>query len=573
MEKLRQRLRSIDQKGYKAYKSIEGTYTFPGFTLAIDHVQGDPFAEPSKVRILVPRTKTVLDKRWTQTKPRRIRCEDLLARRVHHELRQWPLRAHGSGKSGLVFIDAPGQQVLERTAVQIGDDSVTLCLSVGLPANGRRILAREAETIFFEQIPAVVQRAVYDLKEDVIRPAVELADQQDAIRQSLRERGLVAFVANGSILPRESGVSDKPLVRGAVPFQSPPELEIAIPVPHRAEPVRGMGIRRGITLIVGGGYHGKSTLLQALEHGVYDHIAGDGREFVITDGGAVKIRAEDGRSVADVDISPLIGTLPHGKDTARFSTENASGSTSQAASMMEMIEAGASVFLIDEDTSATNLLVRDARMQALVAKSAEPITPYIDRARQLYDEYGVSTVLVVGGLGDYLDIADCVIKMEQYVPYDVTREAKRIASEMPSGRKAEGGTSIGRIRERVPLPESLNSQRGAKAKAVARGRHVVQYGTTDVLLHALEQLVDDSQTRAIAAALLYMERKGWLGEQRTVRELLERMEDQWDKQGLGSMSFRQGHPGELARPRRYELAAALNRLRTLRCHQRSHGRD
>ncbi|OQP04538.1 ATPase [Geobacillus sp. 46C-IIa] len=567
METLRQRLRSIDQKGYKAYKEIEGTYRFPTFTLAIDHVQGDPFAEPSKIRVLLPRTKTVLTSEWTNTKPRRVRCEDVLARRVHHELRQWPARARGSGKSGLVWIDAPGQKVLERTAVQIADETITICLSVGLPANGRRILAKEAESIFFEQIPAVIERAVYGLREEEIRPAVELADQQHVIRRYLHERGLVGFVANGAILPRESGVSDKTLKKGAVPFQSPPELEVAIPVPHRTEPIKGMGIRKGITLIVGGGYHGKSTLLQALEHGVYDHIAGDGREFVITDSGAVKIRAEDGRSVANVDISPFIGTLPYGKETMRFSTENASGSTSQAASMIEMIEAGASAFLIDEDTSATNLFMRDARMQALIAKEAEPITPYIDKARQLFHDYGISTVLVVGGLGDYFEIADCVIKMEQYVPSDVTSEAKQIAATMPSGRKAEGGESFGRIRERIPLPESLNSQKGKKAKAAARGRHVIQYGPTDLLLYALEQLVDDSQTRAIAAALLYMERKGWLDGKKTVRQLLDALEERWDRHGLGSISFRNGHPGEFARPRRFELAAALNRLRTLRCSQ------
>ncbi|MED5074252.1 ABC-ATPase domain-containing protein [Anoxybacillus geothermalis] len=568
METLRQRLRSIDQKGYKAYKTIEGTYSFPLFTLAIDHVQGDPFAEPSKVRVIMPRAKTALAAEWTNTKPRRVRCEDVLARRVHRELRQWPLRARGSGKSGLVLIDAPEQKVLERTAVQVTDETVTVCLSVGLPANGRRILAKEAEAIFFEQIPSVIERAVYGLREEDIRAAVELADQQHAIRRYLREHGLVAFVANGAVLPRESGVSDKPLQRGAVPFQSPPELEIAIPVPHRAEPIKGMGIRKGITLIVGGGYHGKSTLLQALEHGVYDHVAGDGREFVITDSGAVKIRAEDGRSVASVDISPLIGTLPYGKETKQFSTENASGSTSQAASMIEMIEAGASAFLIDEDTSATNLLIRDARMQTLVAKEAEPITPYIDKARQLFRDYGISTVLVVGGLGDYLDIADCVIKMEQYIPSDVTTEAKRIAAAMPSGRRAEGGASFGRIRERIPHPGSLNSQKGKKAKAAARGRYVIQYGQTDLLLQALEQLADDSQTRAIAAALLYMERKGWFDGKKTVRQLLDAIEEQWDRQGLGSVSFRKGHPGELARPRRFELAAALNRLRTLRCRQR-----
>lgn len=150
----------------------------------------------------------------------------------------------------------------------------------------------------------------------------------------------------------------------------------------------------------------------------------------------------------------------------------------------------------------------------------------------------------------------------------MTAEAKQIALQMPSGRKAEGGESFGCIHERIPLPGSLNSQKGKKEKAVARGRHVIQYGQTDLLLYALEQLVDDSQTRAIVAALLYMERKGWFDGKKTVRQLLDAIEEQWDRQGLGSVSFRKGHPGELARPRRFELAAALNRLRTLRCRQR-----
>ncbi|WP_206832701.1 ABC-ATPase domain-containing protein [Alicyclobacillus fructus] len=568
MDTLRRHLQSIDGRGYKAYQILEGRYAFPSFVLAVDHVQGDPFADPSKVRVIVPRAKTAVRDDWIQTPWRRIRCEDVLARRVHEALRKLARRARGTGKSGLIAIDAPGQKVIERTAVQIGKDEIVICLSVGLPADGRRVLAREAAIMLLEQIPAVVERAVFGVREADIRPAVELADQQQAIRQYLREHGLVAFVANGSILPRESGVSDRPLREGAVPFHSPPQLEVAIPVPHREEPIRGMGIRRGITLIVGGGFHGKTTLLQAIEHGVYDHVAGDGREFVITDSGAVKIRAEDGRSVADVDISPLIGTLPHGKATTRFSTENASGSTSQAAGLIEMMEAGATAFLIDEDTSATNLLVRDARMQALVAKSGEPITPYLDKARQLLDEYGISTIMVAGGLGDYLDIADCVIKMDAYIPHDVTDEAKRIAAAIPTARRPEGGPSFGAIHHRVPQPDSLNSQRGNKAKVAARGRHAIQYGTTDIDLHALEQLVDDSQTRAIAAALFYMERRGWLTKGLTVREILDALEAQWDRDGLGSISLRQGHPGDLARPRRYELAAALNRLRTLRCAQR-----
>ena len=568
MDILKKRLESINHKGYKAYKSIEGMYQFPPYRLSIDHVQGDPFAEPSKVRILIRRKETSISDPWIATKFRRIACEDLLARRVHRAIRSLNERVRGSGKSGLIAIDAPGQKVLERTAVQISDQTVTLCLSIGLPAAGRTILAGEAKDIFFKQLPKIVEEGIFGINESDLASVAYLADQQEAIRQYLRENGYVAFVANGSILPRESGISDRPLTSGAIPFQSPPELEISIPIPHRDEPITGMGIKEGITLIVGGGYHGKSTLLKALEQGVYNHMAGDGREYVITDERAVKIRAEDGRYIADVDISPFIGTLPYGKDTTRFSTDNASGSTSQAANMMEMLEAGAKAFLIDEDTSATNLLIRDARMQALVAKKSEPITPYIDRAKTLYERFGVSSILVVGGLGDYFDIADCVIKMDRYIPSDVTKEAKQIVKEMPSRRKVEIVTDFRQVRERIPIPQSLDSQRGKRAKATARSLSVITYGQTDISLHAVEQLVDPSQTRAICAALFFMEQEGWLKQGKTIRELLDAIEFLWNEKGLAAISFRKGHPGEMARPRRFELAAALNRLRTLRCRQR-----
>lgn len=568
MDILKKRLESINHKGYKAYKSIEGMYQFPPYRLSIDHVQGDPFAEPSKVRILIRRKETSISDPWIATKFRRIACEDLLARRVHRAIRSLNERVRGSGKSGLIAIDAPGQKVLERTAVQISDQTVTLCLSIGLPAAGRTILAGEAKDIFFKQLPKIVEEGIFGINESDLASVAYLADQQEAIRQYLRENGYVAFVANGSILPRESGISDRPLTSGAIPFQSPPELEISIPIPHRDEPITGMGIKEGITLIVGGGYHGKSTLLKALEQGVYNHMAGDGREYVITDERAVKIRAEDGRYIADVDISPFIGTLPYGKDTTRFSTDNASGSTSQAANLMEMLEAGAKAFLIDEDTSATNLLIRDARMQALVAKKSEPITPYIDRAKTLYEWFGVSSILVVGGLGDYFDIADCVIKMDRYIPSDVTKEAKQIVKEMPSRRKVEIVTDFRQVRERIPIPQSLDSQRGKRAKATARSLSVITYGQTDISLHAVEQLVDPSQTRAICAALFFMEQEGWLKQGKTIRELLDAIEFLWNEKGLAAISFRKGHPGEMARPRRFELAAALNRLRTLRCRQR-----
>jgi predicted ABC-class ATPase len=562
LNKLRTILQSVNGKGYKAYKNLKGTYEFQNFVLCIDHIQGDPFASPSKVRLLIPRNRSNVKPEFTKTKIRKIYCEDLINRTICKYIKSIPNIVKGTGKSGMILIDQPGQEILERSAVVIDDETITVCLSVGLPAQGRRILAKEAGKIFFEIIPSIIKESVLSIKELEFEKAIKLCDQQYAIRQFMENNGYVAFIANGSILPRESGVSDRPMRKEkAVPFQSPKELEIQIPIPHQNEPITGMGIRKGITLIVGGGYHGKSTLLKALERGVYNHIRGDGREFVFTDSSAYKIRAEDGRKITNVNISPFINHLPFEKDTIRFSTDNASGSTSQAANIVEAIEAGAKTLLIDEDTSATNFMIRDERMRKLVKN--EPITPFIDKAKQLYEEFGVSTILVIGGSGAYFDIADCVIQMDHYVPVVVTEKAKELARLDTAPLQNING-KFGEITYRIPLPQSLNSKKGKKDKVSAKGKFTIQYGHTIIDLHNVEQLVDESQTNMIAEILQFMERERILERKLTIPEFLTFIEQRMNKQGLASFTkYPHLHPGELARPRTLEIAAALNRLRTL----------
>ncbi|XCS09791.1 ABC-ATPase domain-containing protein [Aeribacillus pallidus] len=562
MINLAKKLEQIDGKGYKAYKQIQGSYKFPDFELLIDYVQGDPFASPSKIRILIARSKTAFLQKWTNSRQRKIRCEDMIVREVFQAISNLKNNVRGSGKSGLIMIDKPGQKVLERTAVQIGENDITVCLSIGLPAQGRTILGKEAKKIFFQLLPEILRHSVFSVKGKDIEGAIQLCDQQMAIRSYMKERGIIAFIANNSILPRASGVSDQPL-KGAVPFQSPKEMEVSIPVPHRQEPLKGMAIYKGITLIVGGGYHGKSTLLKALEHGVYDHIEGDGREFVLTDRSACKIRAEDGRSIKKVDISAFINNLPFQKSTKSFSTENASGSTSQAANIMEMLEAGAKTLLIDEDTSATNFMIRDARMQALIHKEHEPITPFVDKVLQLKQDFDVSTILVMGGSGDYFSVADRVIKMDHYKPYDVTHEAKQIACQIKTGRKHEGGEKFGEWKLRIPESGSLNSRKGKKSKIACRLSEI-QYGLEKIDLSYVEQLVDESQTRMIGEILSYIERTNLFDRRLTVSQLLDFVENKINQDGLQSFSAHHGHQGELAYVRRFELAAALNRIRALK---------
>jgi len=372
----------------------------------------------------------------------------------------------------------------------------------------------------------------------------------------------VSFVGNNSVLPRESGISDLPMKgEKVIPFKSPPEMEVQFNLPN-AGTIKGMGITEGITLVVGGGYHGKSTLLRAIERGVYNHIPGDGREYVVTLADTVKIRAEDGRRVEKVNISPFITNLPFGRDTVDFSTGEASGSTSQAANIMEALEMGARCLLLDEDTSATNFMIRDVRMQALVAKDKEPITPFIDKVVQLKKDFSLSSIMVLGGSGDYFDTADTVIMMDEYRTLEVTCRAKEIALEYRTKRTPEGGEEFGTLSLRVPSQKGLDPTRGRKFKVSARGLHNIQFGSQTIDLSLVDQLVDISQTRAIGNIIYYG--SNFIDGRRTLREIIEMVLEQIEKHGLDVLSpYRGQHPGEYALPRKYEIAAAFNRLRSL----------
>ena len=558
---LRSVLLRLDGASYKAYKDIKGNYQFPDFTLIIDCIQGDPFASPSKFRVKVPQSVARFPKQLYKSGSREIALRDYLTRQFHHVASQISFR-RGTGKSGLIAIAPMKQEVLPRTSAFIDDNDLEIRFVVGLPARGRRILGRQAVEMLCEGIPDIVEKALfYDaLDHQAIQEQVETVEDADWIRQQLSSKNLTAFVPNGAILPRRSGVDNRSLTENAISFKSPASLEIAFNCPNRGS-IKGMGIPEGITLIVGGGYHGKSTLLQAIELGVYNQIPGDGRELVVTNPNAVKIRAEDGRSIAGVNISPFINHLPGGKSTTNFSTTNASGSTSQAANIIEALEANAQLLLVDEDTSATNFTIRDRRMQMLIAKEKEPITPFIDKVRQLYSDYGVSTILVMGGSGDYFEVADTVIAMDNYQPYDVTERAKAIAKDYPSNRNTEGGTGFGEITPRVPVNSSIDpSTHKRSVKLKVRELDDIAFGTEDIDLAAVSQIVDAAQLRAIAHAIVYA-KDHYLDRQTTIPEILDLVMRDLTEQGLDILTdFTQG---DLALFRRFEFAAALNRLRTL----------
>jgi predicted ABC-class ATPase len=572
---LQRLLSRMDGKGYPAYKDIRGSYSIDYFTLFIDHVQGDPFAAPSRLRVRLPLNVAGFPAdTWANTS-RLIALRDFLARVFSTQCRATSDRSRGSGKSGLLAMDMPGQEILERSAIIVTKEFVEARFVAGLPAQGRRILGRQAATMLCDDLPKIVDASLKyaSLNQQRLITHLHTAEDADILRAQLPALGLVAFVADGSILPRRSGVDDRPWQgQQIIPFGGPASLRVEITVPHVGR-VTGMGLPSGVTLIVGGGYHGKSTLLLALKRGVYNHIPGDGRELVVTDPTAVKIRAEDGRRVEGVDLRPFINNLPDRSNPAAFRTDNASGSTSQAANIIEALEVGAKLLLLDEDTCATNLMIRDARMQALVEKLGEPITPFVDRVRQLAETpshplgetergRGVSTILVLGGSGDYFDVADTVVRMDAYVPHDVTVAAKAIAAQHPTGRQVEIIDSWPTPTPRLPLAESLDPRKGKREVSIkGRALRAVLFGTEEIDMSAVAQLVDEGQVRAIGQAL-NLARERFMDNRRDMAEVVAAVMAEIAHNGLDALDPR--HTGDYVAFRPYELASALNRLRTLR---------
>lgn len=569
---LRETLRSIDHKSYPAYKSLRGSYRFADYVLSIDHVQGDPFAAPSHVRVTVDAKAAAFPEYAMKNTLTRTALADELLRTFAAQINHFTFKAKGSGKSGLISVTHCGQEILTRTACEVNEKEITARFAVGFPANGRTINARELEKILFTYLPECVKHSFYYKNLDArrIRDAVELAEDQQAVRDQLKEQGLVAFVADDAVLPRESGISSRPM-KQSVAFTSPESLRVTMQLPHRGA-VTGMGIPKGITLIVGGGYHGKSTLLTALELGVYNHIAGDGREFVITDETALKLRSEDGRFIKDVDISMFINDLPNGKDTHHFSTEDASGSTSQAAGIVEGMEAGSRLFLLDEDTSATNFMVRDTFMQKVVSPDKEPITPFLSRARDLYEQAGISTILVAGSSGAFFHIADTVIQMDRYKPVDITKKAKALCKEFPISEEKPHPFALphshrimekdknGATKRRDYRSGAVRKNEPERLKLKTMGTDGFAIGKQTVDLRYLEQLIDSEQTACLGMLLKYAV-EHLVDGKRTIAEVVVQLQKELETSGMRFLAENGIVSGGYAMPRVQEMYSCFNRYR------------
>ena len=564
---LKDLLHSIHKKSYPAYKSLKGTYDFLSYRLSIDHVQGDPFASPSAVSLLIPHRTAGFPASYYESFHTRTALEDFLTRLFCQQTERYSFKARGSGKSGLISVSQCGQEILSRTSVEIAEKAICVRFHVGFPARGRTIDAEALETMIFDYLPQAVRKSFYykNLDAAKVKEVFYLAEDQYAIRQELKKRELVAFIADGSVLPRESGVSQKPM-KNSVPFHSPESQAVVLDLPHRGK-LRGMGISKGITLIVGGGYHGKSTLLNALELGVYNHIPGDGREYVITDETALKLRAEDGRCIKNTDISLFINDLPNKKDTHHFTTEDASGSTSQAANIIEGIQAGSTVFLIDEDTSATNFMVRDEFMQQVIKREKEPITPFLERARDLYETAGISTILVAGSSGSYFHIADTILQMDCYRTLDITARVKELCRQYPSPALKAPAFCMPGFQERIfaDIPSGGSNNRRMRGKydgfkLKVHDKDTLLLNKTTVDLRYVEQLQDIEQTRALGYLLKYS-LEHYPGQKISLTRLVQTLEKQLKESGFQFLFSGSYIPAGLALPRIQEIYACFNRYR------------
>mmetsp|Transcript_23191 Transcript_23191/g.64806 ORF Transcript_23191/g.64806 Transcript_23191/m.64806 type:complete len:641 (-) Transcript_23191:76-1998(-) len=580
----------LDGSSYPAYKDLLGEWKEPDYTIFVDHVQGDAYAAPSMFRLRMPASVSKYPPVYVSDSTKNRAVCDFMQRVLSDLMRggsgtDWTAKVSGGGgwsasKGGDLQIDTPCQFVLQRSSVVLTRDFVEARVTVALPAHGRTIEGKKAATV----LAALVDEGkkaliVNNLDQAKLQRHIEVVEDQVHLRDTvLAELGLVAFVGNGAILPRASGADDRPMVSPTVvAFTSPPSLEVEVTLPH-AGTITGMGIRKGITLIVGGGFHGKSTVLQALQSGVYDVVPGDGREFVVAEENAYKVRSEDGRPVSCTDISAFIKNLPFQLDTTKFSTKDASGSTSQAANISEGIEAGATTILVDEDTCATNFMIRDQRMQMLVASNKEPIQPFIQKIRPLFRDRQISTVLVVGGTGDFFEVADTVVCMEDYAPLDVTAKAKEIVEET-KGLDQSGSASdkFPSFRTRLLSSTANGLAPAGGGKALARNLRCIQYGEEEVELTYVEQLVELGQAKALCDVLQYLGdnkyfKKLNLPETQDVdfASLLQSLDRalsdrgrEGEKCGLDILSrFSNAPNGFYTKPRRLEIAAAVNRVRT-----------
>ena len=583
MKALYQKIRSLQGKNYGLYKSLaDRSWDFGDFVLEFLHVQGDPYAPASRVMIKSSLQMLGFSSEWGSSYERRLALSDFLYRKLSALVREkYP------DKDAAVVFDTAGPEMLVRNALWVDNGELRACLQVRLPGDGRKIQAEAAAEILTMVLPDLVSAALYNSGEskpegvelELLEHYRVLAERK-AILEELEKRNLVAFVPNGAVLPRASGLSELPM-EGAVPFTAPAEMEVTLNANGRE--IRGMGIPNGITVISGGAFHGKSTLLQALTKAVYPHIPGDGREGIVISESAVRVGVEDGRSVRGTDLSQFVRDLPGGISTKNFTTACASGSTSEAANLMEAMEAGSDVFLIDEDSSAVNFLIRDVRVRKLLGDDREPLIPLTDRIREIKNR---SFILVAGACGDFLDLADNIIVMASYKAECARINGKNVATGLNAVSVGDAVVAAAKIVPNLPafvepqcrdfaeyVKPLLPSLRPASAverqvKVKISGDTLLQIGFLVSDTSKAGALVDKQQRFGAGFMLLNLcqnaasNNDSANGESQKSATIMERLNALCEKiKNVGFRNLPQGLSREMSLPRAIDIACVLYRLR------------
>ena len=534
-------LERIDGRGYSGYRALRGRCDrVEDVGICVRRVQGDPFAPPSVVEARFP----------LRGIPRRlVRYEvavaDFLLRVLSEELARRRKRL-GEGHSGFLGVPRPSPIMIRRSALIVREGRGIARVWVGLPSRRRRVLGEEAGWLLLEALPRAIEETVRITRDRLgaLEEHVRVWRLQEEVRSRLGSLGLVSFIGDGSVLPRRCGGCWEPL-QGAVPFESPPSLRVEVET-DCCGPVTGMGVKRGVTIIAGSAFHGKTTLLEAIAAGVWNHVPGDGRERVVTIRDAMYVRAEDGRYISCVDIEPFVHDLPGGRSTKCFSTSDASGATSVAASIQEAVEAGARLLLFDEDTSATNMLYLDERVKPLTRRHT--VTPLSELAKDM-KEKGLSIVIVSTGSLPLIAVADTVIVMEDYRPRDASRDAEKLARSISTNTHSGYRYPEERVVEQA---EPLVKPRVRAGMLVARNLE-----SPLPLLNNIH-LVEETQLNTLAA--LAARAREWTG--RLIRELARGYEEKTRKDP-GVL----GESPALGEVRGLDVAFLVNRLPVIRAKQ------
>jgi predicted ABC-class ATPase len=551
-------IEGIDGRSREEFAKLVGDFDFSRYVVKIGRLRPDGRSFPLSVR--VPQIIAGFPEEIFETPIRRMALEDYLIRNLATAIEE----ISSFDEEGVAYrnieIATPGQKILPRTSMLVSDEYIETHLAVRLPLRDELIDGEKLEDIFFEELQElVVSTLIYcNLDYDELSSFLDIMEDAGRIRQLLASQGLISFVGEGSLLKREPFTDDVDLFQA--PLMIDEKLKTSIDVPN-AGTVSGLGIKDGITLIIGDEYSGRCDLIAAISAGIYNHVPGDGREFVASMPDTVYISEEPGRSVQKVDISPFV--ISEDEGFAEFSSDAADGFESEAAALVENIEVGARILLFDESTSSPAFLAGDERIGGLISGGDPRTVPLAARARQLTEEIGAA--LVVAGnrnISAFIPVADTILLIEDYTVSDITEQAKALGIAEIKVEESTRGFQELADRKRWVVPSSIDPSLGKEdAHIVAYEKQLLEFGRNLIDLSVIEQLADSDQTRTIGQVLYYLKLR-YLGESNSLNSLLDYVDRDLSTEGLACLSpeFR----SDLARPRRYEIAAALNRLPSFR---------